>query len=602
MEKAVNFIKRHADGSAAIAIFLVTLLFFLPGVNFDPIPMDQKHYIGKEYLLYFNWQNLIYHLKTPILDLHSPLVMYSFMLDFWLWGKDLFLIGGRIHNILLHAGSATLFYLLLRKLKLVRLNKENPFTLSIPAAVFAALCFALHPQRIESVIWIAERKDTQAIFLGMLSTWFFVKSFQKNRLPLAGALVYFLSFGAKPTVITLPGVLLLGIWVCTEKFDWKKALKMLSPYIAAALVYIVLNAAQLHSFAGASADGLFSVSRIKIVIMNYANYFFSTLLPLNIQPLYPVFKWNSKMILLCVLFWGMCAAVIITALLKIRKREIFSCFAAPLFLAFLGVLLPMAGFKSIGNAEFADRYSYYPAIFIWIGMAAALEYFSVRNFLLKFAFWAYSGVIVILGFCYLQTWQTTDSFINAALGNGADAHPAVLRMAAWSSFEKNEFDSALNFARQAAVNNGNQEHDQLFVLALEGLVELSCDNPGGLEKIDRAITNPKWGHFLKSNQLFSETVLLISAQAHLKKNTPQDIQFAVTVFDALGHITDGSDPLKELNYRALAAFFRKDYATAEKLASEALTYSPDDENLRINLQKFRELRIKNSPAEAASTE
>lgn len=602
MEKAAEFFKRHADATIATAIFLITLIFFIPGLNFDPIQLDNAPYIGKDYLLFLNWENFFYHLKTPILDLYSPLVMHSFMLDYWIWGKELLQVGGRLHNIILHAGSSVIFYLLLRKLKLVRLNKSNPFTLSIPAAALAALCFALHPQRIESVIWLVERKDTQAIFLGMLSTWFFVKSFQKNRLPIIGALTYFLSFGAKPTVITLPGVLLLGIWVCTENFDWKKTLKMLSPYLAAVLVYVIFNMTQLGKFAGDSADGLVSVDRIKIVIMNYANYFFKTLLPVNVQPLYPVFRWNIKTIILCVLFWGTCAAVIITALLRIKKRDIFNCFTAPLFLAFLGALLPMVGFKAIGNAEFTDRYSYYPCIFIWIGIAAALTYFSKHNFLLKFASWAYAGVIIVLGLCYLQTWQTEDSFINAALGNGVDATPTALRMAAWSNFKKNEFDAALRFANQAAINNGHLKHDGLFILALEGLIELSNRNPAGLEKIDRAITVPEWNYISKISFSISEAVLVVAANAHLEKKTPGDTLFAASAYDVLGHITEGNDPVKELNYRAIAAFLRKDYVAAEKFAIEALRLAPEDANILANLQKFRELQTKTPPAKAASTE
>ena len=602
MDKVAGFIKQHADVAAAVLIFLVTLFFFLPSLNFDPVPMDNAPYSGMAYLLDLSWKNFFYHLRTPVLDLYSPLVMHSLMLDTFIWGRELLQFGGRLHNIILHSASAVIFYLLLRQLKLIRLNRDNPFTLSIPAALFGALCFALHPQRIESVIWLAERKDVQAIFLGFLSTWFFIRSFRKERLPIAGALCYIISFGAKPTVITLPALLLLGIWVCTAEFDWKKSLKMLSPYLAMLLLYVGWNSAQLTAFAGGAASGMISGDRIEIVILNYANYFFRTLFPVNIQPLYPPFVLSLQMIIIAAVFWIGAAALIVTAFIKCRKHNVFSDFAAPLLLAFMTALLPMAGFKVIGNAEFADRYSYYPSIFIWIGMAAVLEYYSKRQFILKFTFWAYGSLIAVLGICYLHTWQTEDSFITAALGDGVNANPAVLRMAAWSSFEKKEYNAALNFAYQAAENTRNaveRDASKLHILAFEGMCELALGNPGGLKKIDAAITHSLWGILRTSDRSFSEKVLLVSADAHLSRNTPEDERFAVGIFNVLGCITGGSDPAKELNYRAIAAYLQKDYRAAEALMFQALQYAPNDANMRANLEKFRELAAKNQPAKAA---
>ncbi len=600
MDRVAGFIKRHADGTAAAVIFLVTLFFFLPSLNFDPVPMDDTPYSGMAYLLEFSWQNFIYHLKTPILGLYSPLVMHSLMLDNFLWGRELLQAGGRLHNIILHSASAVIFYHLLRQLKLSRLNCKNPLSLSIPAALFGALCFALHPQRIESVIWLAERKDVQAVFLGFASTLLFIRSFRKNRLPFAGALCYFLSFGAKPTVITLPGVLFLGIWVCNAEFDWKKSLKMLSPYLAALLIYIGLNIVQLGNFAGGAAAGALSCDRLEIVILNYANYFFKTLFPVNIQPLYPNFRWGFSMFAIVIIFWLAAAALIITALVKWRRHNIFSDFAAPLLLAFMGAALPMVGFKVIGNAEFADRYSYYPSIFIWIGMAVLLEYYSKRQFILKFSFWAYASLIAVLGICYLHTWQTDDSFLNAALGDGVNANPSVLRMAAWESFEKKEYNAALNFAHQAAANSIHKKASDLYILAMEGMCELALGNQAGLKKIDAAITKPEWGALRRIDRNFSEKVLLVSADMHLARQTPEDEKFAIGIFDVLGYITEGGDPAKELNYRAIAAYLQKDYRQAEALTLQALRYAPDDVNMRANLENFRKLGAKTPPAKAAS--
>jgi hypothetical protein len=104
----------------------------------------------------------------------------------------------------------------------------------------------------------------------------------------------------------------------------------------------------------------------------------------------------------------------------------------------------------------------------------------------------------------------------------------------------------------------------------------------------------------KIDRNFSEKVLLVSANTHLTKDTVEDQKFAIAVFNVLGYITEGSDPAKELNYRAIAAYLAKDYALAETLTIEALGYAPNDQNMLANLEKFREL--KKQAVKAASTE
>ena len=218
MQKVAEFIRKHADCTAAVALFLITLFFFSPGLNFDPLPLDTSSYIGNTYLLAPSWENFVYHLKTPVLDLYSPLVMHSFMLDYWIWGKDLLTWGGRLHNIILHAANAALFFILLRQLKFNRIDPENPVTIPLPAAIFGALCFALHPQRVESVIWVVERKDVQVLFLGLTSTLLFLYSCRKNNLLLsiAGAVLFLLSFGAKPVLLFLPD------WAWPPHATWRE--------------------------------------------------------------------------------------------------------------------------------------------------------------------------------------------------------------------------------------------------------------------------------------------------------------------------------------------------------------------------------------------
>ncbi len=595
MQKVAEFIKKHPDCTAGVVIFLITLLFFLPGLNFEPLPLDTSAYIGNEYLLTPTWENFIHHLKTPVLGLHSPLVMHSFMLDYWIWGKDLLIFGGRLHNIILHAANAVLFFFLLRQFKVSR----QTISLSLPAVIFAVLCFALHPQRVESVIWVVERKDVQVLFCGLLSTLLFTCGYRKNNwwFALAGAFFFLLSFGAKPLMLLLPLILLLGIWVCSSEFEWKKSLKLLTPYLAVIAFYAALNAAQLGESAGGSAAGAVSAERLSVVNLNCTNYFFKTLLPLNTQPLYPVFTLDNGMLLLCILFWGMTAATVILSIIRWRYRKEMLTLWLPLLAAFGMALLPMAGFKSIGNAEFADRYSYYPSIFIWVAMALAYNAFAPRRTIWQFAFWAYGFLIVVLGFCYLQSWQSKESFINAMLIQKEKSHPTALRMASWHCLTQKDFANALTFASQAYEQTPeDQRHEaEVYLLATQGMVMVEQGDTRGIILIDQAITSPAWGRLRYSSAGFAEAVLLKAADLHLLMG---DVTFARQCYLVLAELSMGSNPVRELSFKAYAAYLSKDYAEAERLIQQALEKSPDDPVLKKDLADYR--KLKNLPAKAAS--
>jgi hypothetical protein len=157
-KKAKELFQKHPDFCCAAAVFAAAVLPFLPAIPFDIYIIDDGIYIGQDFLFSLKWSNIKYHLTNTTLGLYSPLVMLSFMFDYLIWGSDILHCGARLHNIILHSLSMVLFYLTLRQLKWKFKDGDD---LSFPpfAALFAALAVAVHPQRIESVVWIAERKD-----------------------------------------------------------------------------------------------------------------------------------------------------------------------------------------------------------------------------------------------------------------------------------------------------------------------------------------------------------------------------------------------------------------------------------------------------------
>ena len=165
------------------AIFGITFAAFSPALAF-------REFISDDTFYYLNMRAIALSLKNcfaPVLGLHTPLSGLSLYLDFLIGGENNFLFFAHLTNILLHAVSAMLFFLLLRNLK------WGKTVLPPTWAGMTALIFALHPQRVESVVWLAERKDCLAMVLGLASLLFFIRSFRKNSISIVSPLLLLLS-------------------------------------------------------------------------------------------------------------------------------------------------------------------------------------------------------------------------------------------------------------------------------------------------------------------------------------------------------------------------------------------------------------------------
>ena len=133
----------------------VTAVVFCSVTGFEQLPLDDHAYLHDH--LAWNSGNLVRNLSEPVLKLFTPLVSLSFMLDHLLWSDMNF--GSHLSNLLLHLAGTLALYSIGRELGLRR-----------AAAFFCSLAWAVSPQRVESVAWLAERKDVLlgACFLGGL--------------------------------------------------------------------------------------------------------------------------------------------------------------------------------------------------------------------------------------------------------------------------------------------------------------------------------------------------------------------------------------------------------------------------------------------------
>src|SRR5439155_1767367 len=212
--------RRARDDGAdyiAVGIALAASLPFLPSLQGQFLYWDDvTNFLMNEGYRGLGWPQLRYMLTTTLLGHWIPLTWLTLGVNYALGGMNPW--GYHLGNLLLHSANAVCLYFIARRL-LASASGETPARVieSMPArvgAAFAALVFAVHPLRVESVAWITERRDVLSGLFFLLSILFYLRAtdggaFIRGRWRTASLLAFAAAFLSKSIVMTLPGVLLL---------------------------------------------------------------------------------------------------------------------------------------------------------------------------------------------------------------------------------------------------------------------------------------------------------------------------------------------------------------------------------------------------------
>ncbi len=286
-----------------------------------------------------------------------PVTWLSHMLDIELFGMNP--RGHHAVNLALHIASALLLFLILFRL-----------TAQIwPAAAVAAL-FAVHPMHVESVAWVAERKDVLSTFFMMLTLGAYVLYTEKKSalryIPLAA--LFALGLMAKPMLVTLPIVLLLVDFWPLGRFSREKAGVLVVekiPLFVLSIASCVMTYTAQH--AGGATSLMASIPlpyRVANALIAYLTYIGKMLWPTRLAMFYPHPEKSVSFPLAAV-----CALALIAitfAALKLARRHPY---VAVGWLWFVGTLVPVIGVIQVGGQAMADRYSYIPFIGLFLIVA-----------------------------------------------------------------------------------------------------------------------------------------------------------------------------------------------------------------------------------------
>ena len=277
-----------------------------------------------------------------------PLTWLSHMLDVELYGLD----SGHHHltSVAIHAITTLLLFALLLKITGDRW----------PSA-FVAFIFGLHPLHVESVAWIAERKDVLCGLLYILALWAYVLYVERPGILRYMAIVILFAFGimAKPMIVTLPFVaLLLDVWPL-HRFSKKTVLEKVPLFALSAASAVITYIVQQRGGAVNTLAEIPFTLRLENAAIGYVTYIFQFLWPARLAVFYPfpnslpAWEWIAAIV-----------ALIGITLVGLRSRP----FAVG-WLWFLGTLVPVIGMVKIGLQSHADRYTYVPLIGLSIAIA-----------------------------------------------------------------------------------------------------------------------------------------------------------------------------------------------------------------------------------------
>jgi len=416
----LNFIrdcKQNGNTSlllTAVAVALINFIVYSGSFAGDFINYDDKAYLFENPVIkQLDLPSILAMFTSAPAGWWMPLTWLSFAIDYQLWGLNPF--GFHLTNTFIHAANSVLVVLIAAQVFRMRAGTDGGNKYLIFAAAVAGLLWSLHPLRVESVAWIAERKDVLNGLFALLSVHYYLRARNPQaeggrRASRLAVFWFILSLGAKSVTVVLP-VMLLAIDLyplkrLTQGTLWQRVAEK-TPYFAGATLVILttfLTAAKgsiLVSYAMFPFSQRLAVSGNAVT--EYLRLFLlpTDLSPLNVIPDPIPFSYTLKAI---------ATLILIVAVVFSRRGWLQSC-----CLCFLLPLLPVLAFFQNGDQAFADHFTYLPAVAPSIAVAAVMLTF-LRRFEVVGRGVLIAAAVLIIALCSLLSvrmfpvWRSTEAF------------------------------------------------------------------------------------------------------------------------------------------------------------------------------------------------
>jgi len=520
--------------AVCIALIAVTLAAYWPVRSCGFVNYDDDAYVtaNKQVQQGLSVETLAWAFDSDTLVASNwhPVTMVSHLADVSLYGLDPH--GHHLTSLVLHAVNAVLLLLLLRAA-----------TGSLWCSALVAALFALHPLNVQTVAWISERKSILSTFFWLASLWTYLgygRTGARSRLVATGALLT-LGLLAKPMLVTLPCVLLLlDVWPLDRvaTVGWRRLVLEKLPLFA-----IVAVASWITMVTQEAGDAMLANipfgSRLANATGGYLAYLGKLAWPHPLSIFYP--HPGSEISGGQLAFAAISGALVVAgsiAAFRLRRRTPWALFG---WLWFLGTLVPVIGLVQVGDQAIADRYTYVPAIGLFVlvswGARALSERRPQAKFVLSVIACAWLTVLATRTHAELAPWKDSEALFRHALDENDRNYLAHTNLAA-ALYDQGLKHEAVDHLTLAV------EYEPGYALALANLGTLHAEG-GQLEEAER----------------------LLSVAAYMAPETAR-------AHNALGAVSMQLGKLDK----------------AESELRRALEIDPDFELARVNLDRLRALR------------
>ena len=480
-----NLLKKHPVTIICVFLTIALCSVYLQVKDHQFIDFDDEQYVteNSHVLSGLNLENIKWAFTSTYATNWHPLTWISHMMDVSIFGMK----PGMHHltNVIFHILNSILLLIVL-----------NQMTGALWRSAAVAVLFALHPLHVESVAWIAERKDVLSTFFWMLTMLSYYRYVGSRTIPKYLLMLLFFGLGlmAKPMLVTLPFVLLLlDFWPLkreelylanngslAELSLWPKInprgiLRLILEKVPLMIMALAASGVTFYAQSvGGSVNSLERVSfasRIQNVIISYVAYLWKMVWPLNLAVFYPYPKlFNMLAVVMCL--WLLFAITVIVVMSMRRLPYLFTG-----WFWYLGTMVPVIGIVQVGSQSMADRYTYIPLIGIFVmltwGIPELLDKWQFKKIALATLIGIVIPILIVCSWMQVGYWKNSNTLFEHALNvtvNNDVAHYSLAK----DFIDHGEFDDALKHCTEALkINPYNSHANNIMGLVLKKRGEIS---------------------------------------------------------------------------------------------------------------------------------
>jgi len=548
----------YAPWLIAVMLGLLTIALYWPATSNDFVSLDDNLYVQSNTQVQhgLTLENLKWAFTHTVSGNWHPVTMLSHMLDCQLYGLKPW--GHHLTSLLLHAADSVLLLLLLQSL-----------TGAVWRSLFVAALFAVHPLHVESVAWVAERKDVLSTFFGFLALLFYARyvrattpasmeselgqpgvSFHRSRDYWLACFCFAFGLLSKPMLVTWPFVLLLLDYWPLDRFQPGR----LQPLVLEKIPFFCLTLATcaatffVQKLEGAvqPLDILPLATRLENAVIAYCRYGLKIVWPEDLAAYYPYPRyWPLLWVLLAVIALAGCTLLLWSG----RRRHPYALMG---WLWFIGTLVPVIGVVQVGAQSLADRYTYIPSVGMFI-LICWRTYALTRRWPHQALTLSVTGAAVIILFAgatrrQIGYWKDSATLYRHTIAVTTDNLLAHYNLAG-VYVEQGQTNAAIAEYQEVLNINSNlvTPHMNLGnLLAMKGLTDQALGELQKAVQLEPANYNARYcygGLLLKSGQT-DVGVSQFKEAVHFKTNDPASNQAIANLLAKSGQITAAIDQLQ----------------------------------------------------------